>query len=167
MRAHTSKTKSPRLHRLVLGMDVGQGKNYEEVRNSMLLDVPIMKSSHLKPKLLRYWTYFRRGHGVYLAFALSFLNFAVIQWRLLIEQVDFLEALFQHFYVFTIIFFVTYVPLATIIGWIDYKRGAMPVDLRLGAKASPWAQDLAKAIILLAEGKNQEVVEIMKKWARK
>ena len=129
--------------------------------------MPIMKSSSLKPRLLRYWTYFRRGHNVYLIFAISFLNFVVIQWRLLIEEIEFLEAIFQRFYVFTILFIITYIPLATIIGWIDYKRGAVPVDIRVQAMASPWAQDLAKAFILLAEGKNEEVVELMKKWSGK
>ena len=126
-----------------------------------------MKLSHIRPRLLRYWTYFRRGHGVYLAFAMSFLNFVVIQWRLLIEQIESLEAIFQHFYVFTTLFFATYIPLATIIGWIDYKRGAVPVDATVAAKANPWFRDLAKAIVLLAEGKNEEVVELMKKWAGK
>lgn len=126
-----------------------------------------MGSSYLKNRLLRYWTYFRRGHGIYLVFAISFLNFVVIQWRLLIEKVTFLEAFFKHFYVFTILFFIGYVPLATIIGWIDYKRAAFPVDATVAAKANPWAQDLAKAIILLAEGKNEEVVELMKKWTGK
>lgn len=126
-----------------------------------------MKLGHVKSRLLRYWTYFRRGHNVYLIFVISFLNFVVIQWRLLIEQIKPLEAIFQHFYVFTILFFATYIPLATIIGWIDYKRGAVPVDQVVAAKVNPWVQDLAKAILLLAEGKNDEVVELMKKWVRK
>ena len=130
-----------------------------------------MKSNHPKPRLLRYWTYFRRGHSVYLMFALTFLNFIVIQWRLLIVEIQLLEALFQHIYVFIILFFIIYIPLATIIGWIDYQRGAMPVDQLLAIRANPWAHDLAKAIILLAEDKNDEVrariVELMKKWARK
>ena len=120
----------------------------------------------MKKRLLRYWTYFRRGHGIYLIFAISFLNFIVIQWRLLIEQITFLEAFFKHFYVFATLFFIFYIPVATIIGWIDFKRGSVPVDATVMAKASPWAQDLASAIILLAEGKNEEVVELMKKWTK-
>lgn len=126
-----------------------------------------MKSTHRKLRLLRYWTYFRRGHGVYLIFAISFLNFIVIQWRLLIEEIELLQALFQNLYTFIILFFVTYIPLATIIGWIDYKRGAVPVDQTVSVKASPWHQDISQAIILLAEGKDEEVVELMKKWAGK
>jgi hypothetical protein len=115
-------------------------------------------------RFLRYWTYFRRGHNIYLIFIISFLNFVVIQWRLLIEQIQLLEAFFQHFYIFTAIFMVSYISLATIIGWIDYKRGAFPVDQKIAAKVSPWAQDVAKAIILLAEGKKEEVIALMRKW---
>ena len=126
-----------------------------------------MRSSGVwKNRLLRYWAYFRRGHGVYLAFAITFLNFIVLQWSLLIEQIEPLRILLGQLYVFAIVFFVTYLPLAVIIGWVDYKRGSVPVDSAIGARASPWAKDLAKAIILLAEGKNKEVVELMKKWAK-
>jgi len=102
-----------------------------------------------------------------LIFAISFLNFIVIQWRLLIEEIELLKALFQNLYTFIILFFVTYIPLATIIGWLDYKRGAVPVDHMMVASVNPWVQDLAKAILLLAEGKNEEVIELMKKWAGK
>jgi hypothetical protein len=84
----------------------------------------------------------------------------------LIEQIEPLEAFFQHFHVFMILFFATYIPLATVIGWIDYKRGAVPVDQIVAAKVNPWVQDLAKAILLLAEGKNEEVIKLMKKWIK-
>ncbi len=102
-----------------------------------------------------------------MVFAISFLNFIVIQWSLLIEQIQPLLGLFQHFYVFALLFFIRYPPLATVIGWIDYKRGAVPVDQSIAAKVNPYFQDLSKAILLLAEGKNKEVVELMKKWAPK
>lgn len=121
----------------------------------------------MKKSLLRYWTYFRRGHNVYLIFVVSFLNFVVIQWRLLFEYIPSLEMLFQSFWIFTVLVILIYLPLATIIGWIDYKRAAFPVDATIAAKANPWFQDLAKAIILLAEGKNEEVVELMRKWTEK
>ena len=124
-----------------------------------------MRFDPIKSKVLRGWTYFRRGHNVYMIFAISFLNFLVIQWRLLIEQIEVLEAIFRNLFVFTILFFVTYVPLSTLVGWIDYKRGAVPVDQMVAAEANPWVQDLAKAVLMLAEGKKEEVVEIMKKWA--
>ncbi|WP_309493009.1 hypothetical protein [Candidatus Hecatella orcuttiae] len=119
----------------------------------------------MRRRLLRYWTYFRRGHSVYLIFAITFLNFIVIQYRLLIEYIPTLQKLFSHLIVFMIVFFVIYIPLATIIGWTDVKRGAVPINHTIMAKANPYYRDLAKAIILLADGKNAEAIKLMKKWA--
>ena len=121
----------------------------------------------MKSRLLRYWTYFRRGHGVYLIFAISFLNFIVIQYQLLIREIPFLQALFSSLIIFTLVFFVVYVPLAVVIGWIDYKRGSVPVDSIIAYKASPYHRDLARAIMLLAEGKNKEVMTLMEIWTKK
>lgn len=98
---------------------------------------------------------------------MSFLNFIVIQWSLLISNFEPLVNLFQSLLIFASVFFASYIPLSTIIGWIDFKRGAVPVDQTITAETNPWFQDLAKAILLLAEGKNQEVVEVMRKWAKK
>lgn len=41
-----------------------------------------------------------------------------------------------------------------------------PQQIRI-ARRCMHVQDLAKAILLLAEGKNEEVVELMKKWTGK
>ena len=46
--------------------------------------------------LLRLWAYFRRGHSAYLSFILSFANFVVLQYRLLIQYVPFLKYLFMN-----------------------------------------------------------------------
>jgi len=74
--------------------------------------------------------------------------------------------LLGHLFVFVIVFFVTYIPLATLIGWIDYKRGSVQIDQAVAIKVSPWHQDISKALILLAEGKKEEVMELMKKWTK-
>lgn len=118
----------------------------------------------MKSKILRYWTYFRRGHGTYLAFLLSFANFMVIQYRLLIEYVSFLEALFSSLTAFAVSFFLIYLPVATVIGWLDYKKFAVPMDAMVAAKANPWVQDLAKALMLISDGKNEEAKEVLWKW---
>lgn len=120
--------------------------------------------NNMRSRLLRYWTYFRRGHNVYLMFALNFLNFIVIQWNLLIMGFEPLFGFFQNVALFTVIFLSIYIPLSTVIGWTDYRRGAVPIDQTIVTKASPWHNDIAKAILLLAEGKNEEVVEVMKRW---
>lgn len=75
-----------------------------------------------------------------------------------------MKILFSSLLAFTAVFFLIYLPLAVLIGWYDYKKFAVPVEAALGAKASPWVRDLAKSLILMAEGKNLEAVEILKKW---
>ena len=117
-----------------------------------------------KQRLLRWWTYFRRGHSTYLVFLLSFANFVVIQYRLLVQYVPALEVIFSSLLAFAIAFFLVYLPLATFIGWYDYKRFAVPVESAIGARASPWNRDIAKALMLIAEGKNKEAVEVLRKW---
>lgn len=120
----------------------------------------------MKSKILRYWTYFRRGHGTYLAFLMSFANFMVIQYRLLIEYVSFLDALFSSLTAFAATFFLVYLPTATVIGWLDYKKFAVPIDLTVRAQADPWVQDLANALILMCDGKNGDAKKILKRWVQ-
>jgi len=117
-----------------------------------------------KNRILRYWLYFRRGHGTYLVFLISFANFIVIQYRMLVVYIPFLEALFSSLISFSITFFLVYVPLATFIGRMDYKKFAVPVDLTVSAKANPYSRDLAKALMLICDGKYGEAKKILQKW---
>ena len=119
-----------------------------------------------KQRILRWWTYFRRGHGTYLVFLLSFANFIVIQYRLLVEYVPVMKVLFSSLTAFAITFFFIYIPLATLIGWYDYKRFAVPIEAAIGARASPWVRDLAKALMLMAQGRNDDAVKILERWTR-
>lgn len=128
----------------------------------------VIESFRRNPKdfMLRLWTYYRRGHGTYLVFLLSFANFIVIQYRLLVEYVPALRLLFSSLMAFAVAFFLVYVPLAVVIGWLDYRRFAVPVDSALTARASPWHRDVAKALILIAEGRGEEATKILEKWVR-
>ena len=117
----------------------------------------------MKTRLLRYWSYFRRGHNIYLAFIISFMNFIVIQYRLLIQAMP-LRNVISSLWMFALLFLTTYIPSAVIIGWLDYKRLAVPVETALTAKANPWVKDLSKALILIAEGKPEEAKKLLKRW---
>lgn len=121
----------------------------------------------MKKRLLRTWTYFRRGHAVYLAFVMSFMNFIVIQYRLLIEQIPVLAFIFSQLYVFALIFVLVYIPLSAIIGWIDYRRGSVPVDQEVAAQVNPWTIDLAKALQYIAQGENDKAIQVLEKWSGK
>ena len=116
-------------------------------------------------QVLRYWTYFRRGHSTYLAFFMSFMNFIIIQYRLLIENIPLLDAIFSSLSIFAIIFFFVYFPLAIIIGWQDYKKYAVPVDATIAAKANPWVNDLSRALMLICDNENEKAKEILQKWS--
>lgn len=115
-------------------------------------------------RLLRLWIYFRRGHGTYLAFILSFINFIVIQYRLLIQKIPMLQSMFPSLLVFMAVFFAVYIPICILIGYFDYKRFSVIQENVLVTRANPYSRDLARALILLADGKTEEAKKILEKW---
>lgn len=70
----------------------------------------------------RRWNNFRQGHGIYLIFAMTFLNFITIQYVLLIEEVPELKTVFPNAWIFAVVFVVIYVPLAIVLGHLHYKK---------------------------------------------
>jgi len=54
--------------------------------------------------------------------------------------------------------------MATVMGWLDYKKLAVPVDATVAAQASPWVRDLAKGLVLMCDGENEEAKKILQKW---
>ena len=130
-------------------------------------------------KIINAWTFFRRGHGVYLTFILSFLNFITIQYRLMIDQIPFLKnSVLGSLYIFTLVFLIAYGLVSVALGYVDYKRGAVISENVLSNKANPYVDDTVKTITLqneglalLAEGKNElarqkftEASGVIKKW---
>ena len=79
-----------------------------------------------RKRLFRLIVYFRRGHGTWFAMWMSFLNFIVIQYRLLIENVWFLRNFFTSLSMFAAMFLAIYIPVATLVGWLDYKKMTKP-----------------------------------------
>ena len=66
--------------------------------------------------LRRRWLDFRLGHSTYLIFAMTFSNFVLIFYRLLIEQVEILGKVFSDLWLFIVIFAGLYIPMAIIVG---------------------------------------------------
>ena len=118
-----------------------------------------------KTRILRIWSYVRRGHSTYLVFMVSLANFIVIQYRLLVEYIPVLHLLFREIWLFALSFIIVYIPLAAFIGWMDYRRLAVPVDMALMARANPWVRDLSMALILMADGRYEEAKRILRRWA--
>ena len=120
-------------------------------------------------RILRYWTYIRRGHAVYLAFFVSLLNFVIIQYRLLVQYMPQLASIFPSLGFFALCVTATYVPIAATIGWLDYKRYGYPMDSRIMAENNPWTRDLARALYLIASGGEEEAEEarrVLERWMK-
>ncbi len=115
-------------------------------------------------RILVWWSYFRRGHSVYLAFLVSLANFLVIQYRLLIEQIETLRYFFDSFILFAFTFLLVYIPLATIVGWYDYRKASYPVDATIMVRNNPWTRDFIKALIAIAEGRPDDAKKVLQKW---
>jgi hypothetical protein len=93
------------------------------------------------------WLYFKAGHSTYLAFVLSIINFIVLQYRLFIEYIPEAKGFISSLSSFAIIFVVTYIPLAMILGAFEYRRGEMT---RI-PKLNPYNQDYLSSEILIRE----------------
>ena len=115
-------------------------------------------------RVFRFWVYFRRAHNNYFAYVLSFINFITITYTLIfVRMLGFPESP-TALMAYGVIFVVSYFVIATFIGWFDFRRGTVPVETTLIAMNNPYARDIAKAIYLLAEGRNEEAKEVLKKW---
>jgi hypothetical protein len=70
----------------------------------------------------RRWLDFRQGHSIYLIFLMTFANFIVIQYRLLIDRMPSIDSLIGGNIVgFAATFIAIYVPLSIIIGYWHRK----------------------------------------------
>jgi hypothetical protein len=116
--------------------------------------------------LRRRWYDFRQGHGMYLVFAMSFVNFVLIFYRLLIEQIDFLGDIFSHLWVFVLIFLAVYIPLAILIGnW--HRKTQMKIEHEQSMKQSPLMAKNFRILLDLLEGKaSTKEVEDLRKFLK-
>ena len=120
----------------------------------------------MNPWINRRWYEFRAGHGSYLVFGLTFGNFILIAYRLLIEQVPELNTLFPHLYEFTFVFILAYAPLAVIIGhW--HRKTQLATETSLYFLSNPLAARFYRIVIDLQQGKaKEEEVEQMRQLLR-
>ena len=94
------------------------------------------------------WIYFKAGHGGYLVYSLSILNFVVLQHRLLISYIPILSRYLNRLSTFVVAFVVIYVPMAVLIGYFEFQKG----EVRRRPMLNPYTQDSLEASILLNKG---------------
>ena len=111
----------------------------------------------------RRWWEFRQGHSIYLVFALTFINFILISYRLLIEKVAFLGELIPELWIFAIIFLVSYIPTAILIGaW--HRKTQLRVEATIIAQANPVLAKMFRTLLDVQTGKaDDEEIEKFRK----
>ena len=97
------------------------------------------------------WYDFRLGHSVYLIFALTFSNFVLIFYRLLIEKVEFLNQIFEELWLFVLVFILAYIPISVVIGSY-HRKTQIKVEFEQGLLNNPFMARNFRILIDMMEG---------------
>ncbi len=100
----------------------------------------------------RRWWEFRQGHSTYLIFVLTFINFVLIAYRLLIEKVSFFKELIPELWMFVILFLGFYIPASILIGYW-HRRTQLRVEATLTMQQNPLLAKMFRTILDVQTGK--------------
>ena len=111
----------------------------------------------------RRWWEFRQGHSIYLVFALTFINFILISYRLLIEKITIFKELMPDLWMFALIFLIVYVPAAILIGFW-HRRTQLRVETTMIQQQNPVLATMIRTLLDVQTGKatKEEIGKIRK-----
>ncbi len=103
------------------------------------------------------------GHSIYLVFMMSFANFILIFHRLLIERVDWLNALLGDLWVFVALFVFLYMPVAVVVGaW--HRRNQIKIETEVALMQSPLHAKVFRILLDMQAGRaTPEEVDSLRK----
>lgn len=111
--------------------------------------------------------YFQTGHSLVILVP-WFITQTTIWYYLLVRNVPALEALLPRYHLFLVMFAAGYVVVTALLGYWYVRRSELfPSEVEVQARQNPWVKDLAQALMLIAQGENQEAVKVLEKWARR
>ncbi|MFW9992238.1 MAG: hypothetical protein ACFFD4_09350 [Candidatus Odinarchaeota archaeon] len=114
-------------------------------------------------KISRYKQYFLRGHAGWFALTFSMIQFTVIVYQLLLRNLWFIEDTpLDHYSVFFVVFIVLYLPIAVIVGFLDFRRGTYKAEQELSKELSPIWKEVFKEFRDIKE-ENKELKERLDK----
>ena len=118
-----------------------------------------MKESWLR----RRWWEFRQGHSVYLIFVLTFINFILIAYRLLIERVSVFKEIVPELWIFALMFILIYVPTAILVGYW-HRKTQLRVETTLVHQQNPILAKMIRTLLDVQTGKasKDEIEEFRK-----
>lgn len=109
------------------------------------------------------WYEFRLGHSTYLIFMLTFVNFVLISYRLLIERIPFLQEFIPQLWIFAVMFLAIYIPVAIIIGFW-HRKTQLKVEQTLSLQQNPFVAKLFRTMLDIQTGKaSKEEIEKFRK----
>lgn len=100
----------------------------------------------------RRWWEFRQGHGIYLVFVLTFINFILISYRLLIEKVTIFKEIVPELWIFALLFIIIYAPSAVLIGYW-HRRTQLRVETTLIQQQNPVLARMIRTLLDVQTGK--------------
>jgi hypothetical protein len=122
-----------------------------------------MSESMREGWIRRRWYEFRQGHSIYLIFLLTFVNFILIAYRLLIEKVTIFKELVPELWIFALIFISFYIPAAVLIGnW--HRRTQLRVETTIMNQQNPVLAKMIRTLLDVQTGvaSEEEINEFRK-----
>lgn len=117
--------------------------------------------------LQRRWTDFRTGHSTYLVYFLSFANFSILMYELVLVRIPGVTTFIPNIFIFLLLFLAIYLPFAAIVGWL-HRRYQMPIDIALSMKQNPYWREITKslaefetAMLLLAQDEKEDAIKVL------
>jgi hypothetical protein len=89
----------------------------------------------------RRWREFRWGHSTYLVYIFGVVNFILITYRLLVEQLPFLANIFPSLSIYVASTITIYIPIAILVGHI-HKVKQLKTDLEMSAERNPYTLEI-------------------------
>jgi len=97
---------------------------------------------------------------------MSFANFVLIFYRLLVEEVEILSQIFSSLWIFITVFLLTYIPIAILIG-LWHRRTQMKVESEQSLRNNPFFARIFRVLIDMVDGKaSKEEIENIRKLLR-
>jgi uncharacterized protein YneF (UPF0154 family) len=112
----------------------------------------------------RRWWDFRQGHSVYLIFVLTFVNFILISYRLLIERVSIFKEFVPELWIFALLFIIIYIPAAILLGFW-HRRTQLRVEMTLIQQQDPILARMIRMLLDVQTGRaTKEEIEEFRKF---
>ena len=106
--------------------------------------------------------YFLRGHNAWFVLVFSLMNFTLIFYDLLFIDLDFIPSYLKSYSTFLVVFGLIYFPTATILGFLDFKKGSYAAEVNLQREVNPIQREMFQRLDKI-EADNKKIIEYLSK----